>query len=160
MRKNLLLLLGVFVFLSCKKSNSNDSGYTCPLNSATIGGLYKLTKVTKITIASGNVTEIDATTDINACELDDTYEFNSGSFLWTDAGTTCPGTVFSGTILWTLSGNNLTKDIQGYLPNPWNYIIMDDFIVQQFDCASIVLQKKVPQTATSESGVRYYLKRP
>ena len=160
MKKILAFSSIIFLLGSCKK-NDTTSTNTCTLSNSTILGTYKLTKATKISITAGNVTETDATTDITSCRLDDTYEFKTGgTFQWVDAGTHCPASVLTNSESWSLSGTSITKELQGLLPNPWYYVVMDDFSVQQFTCTSLVLEKKVTQTSggvTFQTGVRYYM---
>lgn len=165
MKKKWMLLFAIIALVSCEKSDNttDNKTTTCTLSSSSIVGVYKITKATMVTIAAGQTTEVDATSFIDANELDDLYEFKAGGvFNWTDAGVRNPGSIGAASTSWTLTGNKLSPDIQSYLPNPWNYIQLEDFTVVNFTCDSMALQKKLAETTnnvTFETGVRYYLKR-
>jgi hypothetical protein len=90
---------------SCKKDNSNKE---CSLSEANLLGTYKIgTAKYKQSAASP---EIDATSMIDACSLDNTETFKSDhTVIYTDAGTKCDP-ADDDTSTWSLSGNTLTAD--------------------------------------------------
>jgi len=159
------MVFAIIALVSCGKADNepDKKTQTCTLNSTTIVGVYKLTKATAVTIALGQSTEINVTSDIDAYNLDDLYEFKAnGDFVWVDAGVRAPASLGTASDKWTLTGTKLTAVIQDYLPNPWYYNELEDFTVASFACDSMMLQKKVSQTLNNvnvESGIRYYLKR-
>jgi Lipocalin-like domain len=102
----LILLIGATSFvLSCKKK---DKVNTCTLNEANFAGSYKIESIKyKLTPTSS---EVDGTSFVDPCELDDVITFNAGNtYTYTDAGTACsPNGDDAGT--WSLSGSSLTVD--------------------------------------------------
>jgi hypothetical protein len=88
---------------SCKKDNSNKE---CTVSEANLLGTYKIGTAKYKQSASSP--EIDATSLIDACKLDDTQTFKSDhTVIYTDAGTKCDP-AGDGTSTWSLSGNTLT----------------------------------------------------
>jgi hypothetical protein len=102
-----ILTAGILVFTACKKKTEDVvAPTTCELTAAGITGSYKATKVELSTGVGGF---IDVTTSIlDACERDDTYNFNAnGVFVYTDAGTVCSSSG-SGTGTWSVTSGKLT----------------------------------------------------
>jgi hypothetical protein len=88
---------------SCKKDNSNKN---CSLSEASLVGSYKIGSVKYK--ASASSPEVDATSMVDACSLDDLETFKSDhTLIYTDAGVKCDP-AGDGTAAWSLSGNSLT----------------------------------------------------
>jgi hypothetical protein len=95
-------LLATTLF-SCKKDNSNKN---CSLSEANLAGTYKIGTVKYK--ASASSPEVDATSMVDACSLDDLETFKSDhTLVYTDAGVKCDP-AGDGTATWSLSGNSLT----------------------------------------------------
>ncbi len=95
------LCIAFFSITSCKKSSDPAS---CETTVANLSGAYKLT-AEKLTVGS---IEQDVLPTYDACELDDVMTLKTdGTYIHTDAGTTCGGDD-SGT--WGVSGNTFTID--------------------------------------------------
>jgi Lipocalin-like domain len=102
-----ILTAGILVFTACKKKTEDVvAPTTCELTTAGITGSYKATKIEYTTGGGGY---IDVTSGVlDACERDDTYNFNAnGVFVYTDAGTTCSPNG-SGTGTWSVTSGKLT----------------------------------------------------
>jgi hypothetical protein len=105
LRYMMVALIATSLF-SCKKDNNKNDNKDCALSEANLGGTYKLGSVKYK--ASASSPEIDATSMVDACSLDDLETFKSDhSLVYVDAGVKCdpPG---DGTDTWALSGNSLT----------------------------------------------------
>jgi hypothetical protein len=101
----LLLLLSSVTLLniSCKKDKTTSS---CTLTDANFEGSYKIGTI-KYKLSS-SAPEVDGTSYLKACTLDDVTTFNTNhTFTYTDAGTKCnPAGDNTGT--WSISGTTLT----------------------------------------------------
>ncbi len=90
---------------SCKK---DDSKKDCLLSEANLVGTYTIGAVKYKATASSP--EVDGTSMVDACSLDDTETFTSDhTLIYTDAGEKC-GTSGDGTSTWSLSGNTLSAE--------------------------------------------------
>jgi Lipocalin-like domain len=104
-----ILMAGIVVFSACKKKK-DDVPATCELTAAGITGSYKATKI-EVNAGTGY---LDFTNNLlEACEKDDTYNFNAnGAFTYSDAGTACSPNG-SGTGTWSVAAGKLTLSASG-----------------------------------------------
>ena len=100
-----LLIVTTSFMLSCKKK---DKVKTCTLSEANFAGSYKIESI-KYKL-SPSAAEVDGTSYVDPCELDDVITFNADlTYTYTDAGTACSPDG-SGTGDWSLSAASLTVD--------------------------------------------------
>ena len=128
----ILLLIGTISLVSsCKKKDKTDA---CSLTEANFAGSYKIESVKYK--ASASSPEIDGTSFLDACQLDDVTAFNGNhTYTYTDAGTTCsPSGDDSGT--WSVSGSS-SIIVDG-----------DTAPVDNFSCSSFTIS----DTAVNTSG--------
>jgi len=137
----IILLIGTILFVSsCKKKDKTD---VCSLTKANFAGSYKMESVKYK--ASASSPEIDGTSFIDACELDDVTTFNvNHTYTYTDAGTACsPSGDDSGT--WSVSGNSIIVD-GGTAPidnfNCSSFTISDTTIITDGDKLSLTFKKQ------------------
>ncbi|MGN6196913.1 MAG: hypothetical protein ACTHOB_18375 [Ginsengibacter sp.] len=98
----MVALLAASLF-SCKKDNSTKN---CSLSEANLAGTYKIGTVKYKASASSQ--EVDATSMVDACSLDDLETFKSDhTLVYTDAGVKCDP-AGDGTAPWALNGSTLT----------------------------------------------------
>jgi hypothetical protein len=167
MKKFIFLTIFTGIFAGCDKSDKpveDAQTKTCSLSSEAIVGVYKVVKVTDFTSnQSGGLSETNITNQISPNRLDDQYEFKSNSvFIWTDTGIRAPASMLTASESWKLDGKQLTPAIQGYFPNPMYYDTADEFVVSEFACDSMKIDKRFTETndgVTLQSGLRYYLRR-
>lgn len=108
---------------SCKKDNTNKD---CSLSEANLVGTYTIGAVRYK--ASASSPEIDGTSMVEACSLDNLQTFKSDhSLISTDAGVKCDPSD-DDTITWSLSGNTLTAD-------------GDNSDITSFDCSGFTISQ-------------------
>lgn len=103
----LLVAVMTIGFFSCKKEKNKD----CAINESNFAGSYKISSVKYK--ATSSSPEIDGSSFIDACAIDDVSTFKSDhTYTYVDGGTKCnpPG---DGTGTWSLSGSTLTVDGNG-----------------------------------------------
>jgi hypothetical protein len=92
------------LFAGCKKND--DTVESLPFTMVNIAGTYT---VTDETTASGSLSANSYATNYDPCERDDTYTFsNTGTFVYTDAGTKCSPPSLPVNSTYSLSGNVIT----------------------------------------------------
>jgi hypothetical protein len=97
-----VVLVATLLF-SCKKDNNKKD---CSLSEANLAGTYMIGAVKYK--ASPSSPEVDATSMVDACSLDDLETFKSDhTLIYTDAGVKCDPSD-DGTSTWSLNGNTFT----------------------------------------------------
>jgi hypothetical protein len=114
--KKLLFALSAFALVAtaCNKDDEDPAEVT----TENIAGTYKFVS---LKLRSGNGPDVDITSQMDACEIDDTQTFNTnGTYNYADAGTQCsPAGDYSGT--WSLQ-NTTTIIMDG-----------DSYTIKSFD---------------------------
>ena len=133
----ILFFAAAFILFSCKKKD--DKVNNCDLTEANFAGSYKVESIKyKLSPAAP---EVDGTSILDPCEIDDITTFNANhTFTYTDAGTQCttPGD-YNGT--WSLNGNTLNFD--GRFPT-----------INVFDCTGFT----ITDTSSHTDGDQIILK--
>ena len=100
MRKLYALLVILFLFASCKKSNSG-----CSLSSASILGTWKVTA--EKSAITGTSIFVDTYSQWPDCEKDNTFTFASDGTLTVSEGAFICSPSAASTVNWSLKGNTL-----------------------------------------------------
>ncbi|RYY99364.1 MAG: hypothetical protein EOO11_05185 [Chitinophagaceae bacterium] len=100
--KRLLYAGLLLAAISCKKDKDEDVVTTTPTREQLVGTYLQTAELT-------DGVNTWTTAEYEPCEMDDTYSFNAdGTFVQTDAGSTCTGGGGSFTGDWTINGSTLS----------------------------------------------------